>query len=79
MDFADAHKVFEEPLIVNLDDREDYGEERWIGIGVMDMRIVVTVFTEPDEDIIRIISLRKATGNERKQYEQAYKNKFGIS
>ncbi len=43
------------------------------------MRIVVTVFTEPDEDTIRIISLRKATGNERKQYEQAYKNKFGIS
>ncbi len=77
MDFADAHKLFEKPLIVNLDDREDYDEERWTGIGIMDMRILVIVFTEPDEDSIRIISLRKATGNERKQYEQAYRDEFG--
>ncbi len=76
LDFADAHKVFENPILVNPDDSEDYGEERWIGIGLMDMRVVVIVFTEPDEDTIRVISFRKATINERKQYEQAYKNEF---
>ena len=77
LDFADAHKVFEYPLLANLDDRKDYGEERWIGIGLMDMRVVVIVFTEPDANTIRIISFRKATRNERKQYERAYQDKFG--
>lgn len=77
LDFADAHKVFEQPMLVKLDDRQDYGEDRWIGIGLMDVRVVVIVFTEPDEDVIRVISFRKATSNERKRYEQAYKDRFG--
>lgn len=77
LDFRDAYKVFEYPLLINLDDRKDYGEERWIGIGLMDMRVVVIVFTEPDEDTIRVISFRKAISSERKRYEKAYKDKFG--
>ncbi|PIZ25733.1 MAG: hypothetical protein COY47_04345 [Chloroflexi bacterium CG_4_10_14_0_8_um_filter_57_5] len=28
LDFADAHKVFESPMLVRIDDREDYGEDR---------------------------------------------------
>lgn len=71
LDFADAVRVFESPLLVNLDNRQDYGEERWIGIGLLDMRVVVIVFTEPENNLIRIISLRKATSDERKKYEQA--------
>ena len=77
LDFADAYKVFKKPLVVNIDDRKYNDEERLIGIGLMDMRVVVIVFTEPDEDTIRVISFRKATSNERKQYEQAHKNEFG--
>jgi len=77
LDFADAHKVFKYPMLVNLDDRKDYGEDRCIGVGLMDMRVVVIVFTEPEEDTIRIISFRKATSEERKRYEQAYKDEFG--
>jgi uncharacterized DUF497 family protein len=77
MDFADAHKVFEYPMLVNLDDRQDYGEDRWIGVGLMDMRVVVIVFTEPDENTIRVVSFRKATSHERKRYEQAYQDEFG--
>lgn len=71
MDFVDAHKVFEYPMLVNLNDRQDYSEDRWIGVGLMDMRVVVIVFTEPDEDTIRVVSFRKATSDERKRYEQA--------
>jgi len=70
LDFADAIRVFESPLLVNLDDRKDYGEERWIGIGMLELRVVVIVFTEPESDLIRIISFRKATSDERKKYEQ---------
>lgn len=77
LDFADAYKVFESPMLVGVDDREDYGEDRWIGVGLMENRVVVIVFTEPDEDTIRIISFRKATTEERNNYEQEYKNQFG--
>ena len=77
LDFADAYKVFESPMLVGLDDREDYGEDRWIGIGLMENRVVVIVFTEPDEDTIRVISFRKATTEERNNYEEEYKNQFG--
>lgn len=77
LDFADAYKVFQSPMLVKLDDREDYGEERWIGIGLMEQRVVVMVFTEPKEDVIRVISFRKATSDESKRYEQAYKDEFG--
>jgi len=77
LDFADAHKVFETPMLVKIDDREDYGEDRWIAIGLMDMRVVVMVFTEPKENTIRIISFRKATTDECRRYEQAYKDELG--
>ena len=78
LDFADAYKVFTSPMMVGLDERKEYGEERWIGIGLLESaRVVVIVFTEPEEDIIRVISFRKATTEERKKYEQEYKNQFG--
>ncbi len=78
LDFADAYKVFESPMMVGLDERKEYGEDRWIGIGLLDnTRVVVIVFTEPEEDTIRIISFRKATIDERKRYEQEFKNQFG--
>ena len=77
--FADAHQVFEHPLLVRADERHSYGEERWIGIGLLQMRVVVLVFTEPDEETIRIISFRKATNYEQKQYEQTYQDEFGAA
>ena len=40
LDFADAYMVFESPMLVGLDDREEYGEDRWIGIGLMENRVV---------------------------------------
>ena len=79
-DFADAWKIFATPMLRDLDEREDYGEDRWIGIGILDARIVVVVFTqreESDEEIIRIISLRKALAHERIKYEQALRDRLG--
>jgi uncharacterized DUF497 family protein len=47
LDFGDAWQVFENPLLAKLDDRENYGEDRWIGVGIMSNGIVVVlVFTE---------------------------------
>jgi uncharacterized DUF497 family protein len=57
-------------MVVEIDERENYGEERRIGIGLLQGRVVVVVYTEPDEKTIRIISLRKALSYERRYYEQ---------
>ncbi|MEH2077141.1 MAG: BrnT family toxin [Nostoc sp.] len=79
LDFADAPRMFNLPLRISLDERQDYGEDRWIGLGILDGRVVVVVFTEPDEQTIRIISLRKALPYERKRYEQFLKDELGQS
>ncbi|MEH2251759.1 BrnT family toxin [Nostoc sp.] len=79
LDFTDAPRVFNLPLRISLDERQDYGEDRWIGLGILDGRVVVVVFTEPDEQTIRIISLRKALPYERKRYEQFLKDELGQS
>ena len=72
--FADAWKLFEAPMLIDLDDRIDYGEDRWIGIGRLQSRIVVVIYTEPDAETIRVISLRKALSYERHTYEQEFGN-----
>lgn len=74
-DFADAYRIFDLPMAVDLDERSDYGEDRSIGTGLLDGRIVV-VYTEPDQGTVRIISLRKALSYERKRYEQYLKNRL---
>lgn len=57
-------------LLVRLDSRHEYGEDRYIGIGPIESRLYVVVFTERDE-AIRVISLRKATRQEVALYEEA--------
>ena len=73
-DFADAEQMFLGPFLVRPDLREDYGEERWLGIGLIDRRIAFLAFTQISQDIVRIISLRKANHAERKEYEEALQN-----
>ena len=72
--FTDAGEIFEAPMLISLDLKEDYGAERWIGIGFLRGRIVVIVFTERGDDTIRIISLRKALKYERIQFERTLQN-----
>jgi uncharacterized protein len=76
-DFADTYRVFDSPMVVDIDNRRDYGEDRWIGTGMLDRRIIVVIFTEPDRETTRIISLRKALSHERRNYEQYIKNELG--
>lgn len=72
LDFADAPEIFNGPMLVQLDTRQDYGEDRWIGIGFIQSRVVVVVYTERDNgETIRIISLRKALKYERKRFKES--------
>lgn len=74
IDFADVKDMFNHPMLTLLDDREDYGEERWVGVGWIQQLIGVVVYMERHEDTIRIISARKATKHEVRRYEQSIKN-----
>ena len=67
LDFADAEKVFTQPVVLFEDSRADYGEQRMIGIGLLDFLVVLIVHVESDEEI-RIISMRKADSDETDLY-----------
>lgn len=68
--FETATGVFGDPFAVErLDDREDYGEERYSLIGMVDGRVLHVVYTVR-EARYRIISARGATSNERRRYHE---------
>lgn len=54
--------------LVWRDDRMDYGEERFIALGLLDLRVHVVVFTRCACGI-RVISFRKANKREVRRYE----------
>lgn len=69
VEFADAVSVFSDKLAITIFD-EHFAEERFITVGMDAMgRILVVVYTIRNDEI-RLISARKATKNERRQYEE---------
>lgn len=70
IDFADIPAMFDGEMLIELDDRFDYGEDRWFGIGFLGFGIAVVVWTERRKNIIRIISARRANRHEQKRFEQ---------
>ena len=70
IDFADVPAMFEEPMLIELDDRFDYGEDRWMGIGFLDNGVAVVVWVERQNDLIRLISARRANRYERQRFQQ---------
>lgn len=69
LDFRDAEKVFQGITLTAEDDRQDYGEKRFISLGLLDDVVVVVVYTERSGKT-RIISMRKANQKERQAYEE---------
>ena len=67
LDFTDAGNVFAGPMVLIEDDRAAYGEQRMIGIGLLDCLVVLIVHVESDQ-AIRIISMRKADNDEKDLY-----------
>lgn len=79
VDFAEAARVFDDPLHLILADRVVEGEERWHAWGCSHgegpLLLVVHVYWEEDDgdaevQIIRIVSARRADSRERRAYEQ---------
>ena len=67
--FEEATTVFADPLALVVEDR--HHAERSVIIGCSRRnRVLVTVFSEVLHQEIRIISARRATSRERRQYEE---------
>ena len=72
VNFEDAKHVFSSKTVSFDDDRFDYGEKRWITLGLLDNRIMVVTHTQRSEKI-RIISMRKANKREQEIYKKRLK------
>ena len=75
IDFETAQLAFEDPFCVAFVDRITDGEERWRAIGSVEASIVLVVIhtyrEEAPDEVVRIISARRATARERRLYAQA--------
>jgi hypothetical protein len=68
--FETARDIFKDPFAVEwVDDREDYGEQRFAIIGMVDNRLLLVAYAMRGERI-RIISARGAEPYERRQYHE---------
>jgi uncharacterized DUF497 family protein len=72
--FELARRVFEDPSHLSVQDRHEAGEERWQTLGLVGPHAILLVAhtyeDENGEEIIRIISARKATKRERQVYDE---------
>lgn len=74
--FETAALVFDDPFCVTLFDRITDGEERWQTLGLAGgVAVIIVAHVEHktgSEEVIRIISARKATPHERRIYEEGF-------
>lgn len=75
-DFAFATLIFEGPIVVVEDRRRDYGERRFVAIGIADGFHLTVVFTDRSGTrgrvTRRIISARRSNRRERLAYDQSF-------
>ena len=67
IDFVDAVEVFRVETVTVVDDRYEYGQTRFLTLGLVNGTVIAVSHTETD-DVIRIISARKAQGDEEIRY-----------
>ena len=69
LSFESAAEFDFESALYAVDERQDYGETRYIAIGMLGVRLHVLCFTETEEGI-RVISFRKANTREVKRHAE---------
>lgn len=73
IDFIDAASVFNGETVTVEDNRYNYGERRFVTFGLLKGLVIAVVHTERD-DLVRIISARKATKYEQRIYFEEISN-----
>ena len=71
IDFADAVAIFDNPILEFEDDRKDYGEKRFFGIGIIKDLEISVAYTKRKNNI-RMISARRARKDERQKYRSLF-------
>ena len=66
--FLTAAAIFLNERLERIDDREEYGELRWIALGCVDDQVYGVVYTWRGENLVRLISAQKASKDEREIY-----------
>lgn len=67
--FDEAKHIFDGPIVRWVDERQDYGETRYITIGALSPIVVLVVVYTERSGKTRLISARKANRQERKRYD----------
>ncbi len=69
--FEEARRLLEGAEFLEIFD-EDHSdtEERFVAVGPVEHGVITTVYTERDDDVVRIISARTATPAEIRMYQQ---------
>jgi uncharacterized DUF497 family protein len=68
--FEAARDVFKDPFAIEqMDDRQNYGEERWTILGIAQDRLLLVAYTMRN-DSIRITSARGAEPYEKREYHE---------
>ena len=70
--FLTAAAIFANAIIERVDDREDYGELRFIALGRVETENYRVAYTWRGDDVVRIITAQKASKNERKSTTVRY-------
>jgi uncharacterized DUF497 family protein len=68
IDFLDATSIFENPTIEAIDGRADCGEVRHLALGLSGETVLHVVYTWRGENVIRIISARRANRHDAEKY-----------
>jgi uncharacterized DUF497 family protein len=68
IDFLDAIQIFDGYTVTIEDTRFDYGETRYLTLGMMHSLIVILMVHTDEENVMRIISARKAERHETRRY-----------
>lgn len=69
--FLTAAAIFANEMLERIDDREDYGEVRFIALGRVGAEVYRVVFSWRGENVIRIIGAQRAGKDEREIYYRA--------
>jgi len=68
--FAEAELVFFDPLAIHDIDPDSIAEERFIAVGIGNSGFLLVVVYTMRDDVVRLISARRATRQEIKAYEE---------
>ncbi|NBB81011.1 MAG: BrnT family toxin [Verrucomicrobia bacterium] len=66
--FAHAEQALRDPLGITIEDPDSEGEPRFVSLGADSLGRVLVVAHTPRDDRVRIISARKASPNEARNY-----------